>query len=140
MAETDLAPQESIVVADFGHGTSRAYLLEQIGGVFRFVAKAEGPTTSTLPFENLSIGWTQLLRQLEWATGRSLIGRDGLEMPQQENGDGVDAFAVCSTLAEPARVVVLEAGTSAVTSPVLDGFEACPRPCLSHRRSIGSER
>src|SRR5215210_2598036 len=123
MADTDFAPQESIVVADFGHGTSRAFLLEQIGGVFRFVAKAEGPTTSTLPFENVSIGWTQLLRQLEWATGRSLLGRDGLAMPQQESGDGVDALAICSTLAEPARVALLEAGTSPVTNAVLDGLK-----------------
>src|SRR5262249_16977087 len=88
MTEAEIAPQQSIVVADFGQGTSRAFLLEQVGGAFRFVAKAEGPTTSTLPFENVSIGWMQLLRQLEWATGRSLTSRDGLAMPQQESGDG----------------------------------------------------
>lgn len=122
MADSDFAPQESFVVADFGHGTSRAYLLEQIGGVFRFVAKAEGPTTSTLPFENVSIGWTQLLRQLEWSAGRSLLSRDGLAMPQQSSGDGVDALAICASLAEPARVALLEAGSSPVTNPVLEGL------------------
>jgi hypothetical protein len=123
MTDAEHEPQESIVVADFGHGTSRAFLLEQVGGAFRFVAKAEGPTTSTLPFENVSIGWTQLLRQLEWATGRTLTGRDGLAMPQQESGDGVDALLICSTLAEPARVAVLEAGSSPVVGLVLDGLK-----------------
>jgi hypothetical protein len=81
MAETENAPHESIVVADFALGTSRAFLLEQVGGAFHFIAKAEGPTTSTLPFENIAIGWTQPLRQLEWSTGRTLTGRDGLAMP-----------------------------------------------------------
>jgi hypothetical protein len=123
MTDAESEPQESIVVADFGHGTSRAFLLEQVGGAFRFVAKAEGPTTSTLPFENVSIGWTQLLRQLEWATGRTLTDRDGLAMPQQESGDGVDALLICSTLAEPARVAVLEAGSSPVVGLVLDGLK-----------------
>jgi hypothetical protein len=123
MTEAETAPQESIVVADFGLGTSRAFLLEQVGGAFRFVAKAEGPTTATLPFENVSIGWMQLLRQLEWATGRSLTSRDGLAMPQQESGDGVDGLLICSTLVEPARVAVLEAGTSPVVGLVLDGLK-----------------
>jgi hypothetical protein len=123
MTEPENVPQESIVVADFGHGTSRAFLLEQVGGAFRFVAKAEGPTTSTPPFENVSIGWTQLLRQLEWATGRTLIGRDGLAMPQHESGDGVDGLVICSTLAEPARVALLEAGSSPVAGLVIDGLK-----------------
>jgi hypothetical protein len=123
MTEAETEPQDSIVVADFGQGTSRAFLLEQVGGAFRFVAKAEGPTTATLPFENVSIGWMQLLRQLEWATGRTLTGRDGLAMPQQESGDGVDALLICSTLAEPARVAVLEAGSSPVVGLVLDGLK-----------------
>lgn len=123
MTDIEEAPCESYVVADFGHGTSRAFLVEQVGGAFRFIAKAEGPTTSALPFENLAIGWTQLLRQLEWSTGRTLVARDGLSMPQQVDGDGVDGLLVCSTLAEPARVAVLEAGVSPVVSQLLDGLK-----------------
>src|SRR5687767_15804246 len=106
------APLESLVVADFGRGLSRAYLLEQIAATFRFVAKAESRTTTDLPHEDLTIGWHHLLRQLEWLSGRSLTARDRLMMPQLDSGDGVDALLVCSSLAEAVRVVVLEAGTS----------------------------
>lgn len=123
MVELDDAPLESLVVADFGRGTSRAYLLEQVAGAFRFVAKAEGRTTTDLPHEDLTIGWSHLLRQLEWLSGRSLTNRDRLSMPQVNSGDGVDALLVCSTLAEPVRVAVLEAGTSGVTAPLLDGLK-----------------
>src|SRR3954471_4786054 len=116
-------PIESLVVADFGRGQSRAYLLEQAAGTFRFLAKAESRTTTDLPHEDLTIGWTQLLRQLEWMCGRTLTARDRLAMPQGNSGDGVDALLVCSTLAEPVRVAVLEAGSSPVTIPLLDGLK-----------------
>jgi hypothetical protein len=117
------APLESLVVADFGRGHSRAYLLEQIAGSFRFVAKAESRTTSDLPYEDLTIGWHHLLRQLEWLSGRGLTTRDRLSMQKINNGDGVDALLVCSTLADPVRVVVLEAGSSPVVQPLLDGLD-----------------
>jgi hypothetical protein len=117
------APLESLVVADFGRGLSRAYLIEQISGAFRFVAKAESRTTTDLPHEDLTIGWHYLLRQLEWLSGRGLTTRDRLTMPQLNSGDGVDALLVCSSLAEPVRVAVLEAGTSPVTIPLLDGLK-----------------
>lgn len=114
---------ESLVVADFGRGLSRAYLLEQVAGAFRFVAKAESRTTTDLPHEDLTIGWQHLLRQLEWLSGRGLTTRDRLSMPQLNSGDGVDALLLCSTLAEPVRVAVLEAGTSPVTVPLLEGLK-----------------
>jgi hypothetical protein len=114
---------ESLLVADLGRGHSRAYLLEQVAGAFRFVAKAEGRTTADLPYEDLTIGWRHLLRQLEWLSGRGIQSRDRLMTPQANNGDGVDGLLVCSTLAEPVRVAVLEAGTSPVTAPLLEGLK-----------------
>lgn len=115
-------PIESLVVADFGRGVSRAYLMEQIAGAFRFVAKAETRTTTDLPHEDLTIGWHHLLRQLEWLSGSGLTARDRLLMPQSNSGDGVDALLVCASLAEPVRVVVLEAGTTPVTPPLLEAL------------------
>jgi len=126
MADTkrgaDDGPLESLVVADLGRGTSRAYLLEQVAGAFRFVAKAEGPTTGDRPYEDLTVGWQRLIAQLEWESGRRLGERDGLLMPQQERGDGVDGLIVCATTGEPLRVAVLEAGSSPVTGPLLEGL------------------
>jgi hypothetical protein len=90
MTDTREEPIDSLVVADFGRGTSRAYLLEAISGAFRFVAKAEHRTTTDLPYEDLSQGWYALLRQLEWASGRGLTVRDRLAMPQLASGDGID--------------------------------------------------
>lgn len=123
MVDVQESPIESLVVADFGRGLSRAYLLEEVAGAFRFVAKAEGRTTTDLPHEDLTIGWHHLLRQLEWLSGRGLTTRDRLTIPQVNSGDGVDALLVCSTLADPVRVAVLEAGTSPITVPLLEGLK-----------------
>ena len=122
MAETREEPIESLVVADFGRGTSRAFLVEEIDGAFRFVAKAEFRTTTDLPYEDISQGWRTLLRQLEWSTGRALTVRDRIAMPQLESGDGVDGLLISASLGEPIRVAILEAGQSAVSGPVLDSL------------------
>ena len=121
---TDPQPEmiESLVVADFGRGTSRAYLLEDVSGSFRFVAKAEHRTTADLPYEDISQGWRTLLRQLEWASGRGLTVRDKIAIPQLPSGDGVDGMLISSSLGEPIRVAVLEAGQTAVSPAVIDSL------------------
>ena len=122
MVDTHTGAIESLVVADLGRGTSRAYLLEQIGGAFRFVAKAEGRSATDQPFEEVTQGWQHLLHQLEWMSGRGLTTRDRLAMPQLSSGDGVDGLVVCASTAEPVRVVVLEAGQSPVVTPLLESL------------------
>jgi hypothetical protein len=122
MTEVQEAPIDSLVVADFGQGISRAYLLEDISGAFRFVAKAEFRTTMDLPYEDISQGWRALLRQLEWSTGRGLTVREKIAIPQLTSGDGVDGLLIAASLGEPIRVAILEAGQSAVSAPVLDAL------------------
>lgn len=122
MTDVQEEPIESLVVADFAQGTSRAYLLEEISGAFRFVAKAEFRTTIDLPYEDISQGWRTLLRQLEWATGRGLTVRENLAIPQLASGDGVDGLLISASLGEPIRVAILEAGQSAVSEFVLDSL------------------
>jgi hypothetical protein len=122
MTDNRQDPIDSLVVADFGRGISRAYLLETISGGFRFVAKAEHRTTTDLPYEDMSQGWYNLLRQLEWSSGRGLTVRDKLAMPQLDSGDGVDGLLISASFGEPIRVAILEAGQSAVAGPVLDAL------------------
>ena len=122
MTDTREESIESLIVADFGRGTSRAYLLEDVSGAFRFVAKAEYRTTADLPYEDISQGWRTLLRHLEWTAGRGLTSRDKLAMPQLASGDGVDGLLIAASLGEPIRIAILEAGQSAVAAPVMDAL------------------
>jgi len=122
VTDVDQTALESLLVADFGRGSSRAYLLEDVGGSFRFVAKAEHRTTGDLPYEDISQGWKTLVRQLEWITGRSLSERERMQTPQLVGGDGVDGFLITSSLGEPIRIAILEAGQTPVTAPVMDAL------------------
>jgi hypothetical protein len=115
-------PLESLLVADFARGSSRAYLLEDVGGSFRFIAKAEHRTTADLPYEDISQGWRTLVRQLEWICGRTLTDREKIATPQVTSGDGVDGFLITSSLSEPIRIAILEAGQTPVTQPVMDSL------------------
>jgi len=114
----DISP-ESLLVADFGRGSTRAFLLEQVAGTLRLVARAEGPTTFDLPFDDVSVGWLQTLRQIEWDAGRVLIERDNVLTPQRQRGDGVDAMLACSSLGEPIRVAVIDTGPSPMTAAAI---------------------
>ncbi|HEV2107341.1 MAG TPA: glutamate mutase L, partial [Thermomicrobiales bacterium] len=109
---------ESVLVADFGHASSRAFLVEKIAGAFRFVGHAEGPTSFGLPHRDLSIGWLRALRQLGHETGRCLVDHEHLRMPREPRGDGVDALMVCSSIGEPVRVAVIDTGVSATSAAV----------------------
>ena len=142
MVDQEEATIESLVVADLGRGLSRAYLLEYIGGAFRFVAKAEGRSTTTQPYEEPVQGWNTLLKELEWATGRHLTSRDRLATPQLATGDGVDGLFVCASTTEPIRVAIVEAGQSPVTAEVLDAVRRVNARALhlaapTHRKDGG---
>lgn len=109
---------ESVLVADFGHASSRAFLIEKIAGAFRFVGHAESSTTFDMPHHDLSVGWLRALRQLGHETGRCLVAHERLRMPRQPRGDGVDALMVCSSLGEPVRVAIIDTGVLATSATV----------------------
>ena len=114
MNSTLLDPLETVLVADFGRAATRGFLLEQIDGVFRFVAKAEQPTAAGLPFAGLKAGWTDVIDDLSWVTGRRVGDA------RAANGDGADALLCISTLAAPARVLVLESGVNTSVAPIVE--------------------
>ena len=124
MNSTVLEPLETVLVADFGRNSTRGYVLEQIGRTFRFVAKAERPTTADAPFAGFSAGWTAMVDDLSWMTGRQVEG------PLSANGDGADAMLCVSTIAAPTRVLLIETGVN--SSGTTCGSIAARSPRASH--------
>ena len=122
-AKLDGGSLESLVVADLGRGSSRAVLLERVGGALRFVAKSEGPTTLGPPVEDVNAGWLSLLRAIESPTGLRFVEREELILPRRPRGDGADAMLVCATLGEPIRVALIEAGASQLSGPLQDALK-----------------
>ena len=99
--------RESIVVADCGRTMTRATLVEIVEGACRFVAQGTSPSTIEAPYDDLGVGLRAALESLEAATARRFADRTRIIIPQEDNGDGTDAFLSTVAATPPLRVGIL---------------------------------
>ena len=109
----DTLAVESVLVAEFGRSRTRVHLVDLIDDTYRFLARAETITTLEPPHSDLSVGLQQAIQQVEEVAGRKLLRRERLLLPQAANGDGIDAFVAVANVADPLRVIILDAGADA---------------------------
>ncbi len=98
----------SILVADCGSTMTKVVLIEMVEGTYRFVARAEAPSTADTPWDDVSLGVVRAIRAMERTIGRPLLDKEGqLITPERGDGRGVDRFLAVSSSAEPLRVVTV---------------------------------
>ena len=98
----------SVLLADCGSTTTRAALIDLIGGQFRLVTTAETATTIEVPWSRISIGVREAIRQVGQVTGRTLLSGQGeLIFPEREDGSGADALVATVNAAPALRVAVV---------------------------------
>lgn len=92
------APAEvrSILATDCGSTTTKAILIERRADGYRLVARGEAPTTVEAPFEDVTRGVLNAVRELEEVVGRRLAGPEGILTPMAD-GAGVDLFVSTSS-------------------------------------------
>ena len=110
---------ESIIVADCGKALTRASLVEIVEGVCRFVAQGTSPSTIEAPYDDVGAGLRSAIGALEEATMRRFVDRNRLTMPQEDTGDGVDAFLATVSVAPPLRVAMLTSGGGTMVDALL---------------------
>lgn len=97
----------SILVVDCGAVMTKAMLLDQIGGEYRFVASGAAPTTSGAPIRDVTRGIVSAVDQIAGLTGRQFFDDEGeLITPQATSRQGVDAFAATVSAGEPLQIVL----------------------------------
>lgn len=97
----------SILLADCGTVTTKAVLLEQVAGQYRFVARGEAPTTAEPPWSDVADGVRHAAAQISEITGRRLFDASGnLISPGMAGRKGVDAFAATASASQPLQVVL----------------------------------
>lgn len=97
----------SILLADCGTVMTKAVLLEQVAGQYRFIAQGEAPTTTEYPWSDVSEGIRHAVEQISQVTGRRFFDESGdLIVPELAGRQGVDAFAATSSASEPLEVVL----------------------------------
>ena len=111
--------RESIIIAECGRALTRATLVEFVEGACRFVAQGTSPSTIERPYDDLNVGLRGALAALEGATTRRFADRSQVIRPQEETGDGTDAFLATVAAGAPLRVAILAAGGGATLNALL---------------------
>jgi len=89
-------PINSILATDCGSTTTKAILIEKRDGVYRLIVRGEAPTTVEKPFEDVTAGARNAIREIEELTGRTLLDEAGVITPQR-GGTGVDIYLSTSS-------------------------------------------
>lgn len=100
-------PLESFLIADCGSTNTTVALFDVVDGAYRFVARGVAPTTTAVPWVDLSQGLQHAISQITEVTGRVLLTHDGILItPEQSDGSGVDYFGVAISAAGPLKAIV----------------------------------
>ncbi|UCH32794.1 MAG: glutamate mutase L [Candidatus Bathyarchaeota archaeon] len=85
-----------ILATDCGSTTSKARFFKKIGDEYRFVVSGEAPTTVESPFEDVTLGVRNAVREVEELTGHKLLGSQGIITPSKGN-EGADLYVTTSS-------------------------------------------
>ena len=100
MAKLKKAPKdmEYILVTDVGSTTTKARFFSNKSGEWRFVVAGEAPTTVEAPYEDVTMGVQNAVREIEELTGHKILAPDGsgITVPY-EHGAGVDLYCTTSS-------------------------------------------
>src|SRR5579862_5100565 len=95
----DATRARSILATDCGSTTTKAILIEQQpDGEYRLVVRGEAPTTVEAPFDDVTVGVTNAVREVEELSEKSILGPDGKPMtPARDAHTGVDLYLSTSS-------------------------------------------
>src|SRR5438132_10919140 len=86
----------SILATDCGSTTTKAILIERREDGYHLVVRGEAPTTVEAPFEDVTRGVLNAVREVEELAGRRLLEGDRILSPAR-GGDGVDLYLSTSS-------------------------------------------
>ncbi len=87
----------SVLATDCGSTTTKAILIEKVGDEYRLVVRGEAPTTVEAPFEDVTMGARNAIREIEELTGKTFLSDKGVITPTQPDGTGVDIYMSTSS-------------------------------------------
>jgi uncharacterized protein (TIGR01319 family) len=86
----------SILATDCGSTTTKAILIEKRGETYRLVVRGEAPTTVEAPFEDVTRGVLNAVREVEELAGRRILDGERIVTPQSGE-EGVDLYVSTSS-------------------------------------------
>jgi len=87
-----------IIATDVGSTTTKARLFHKKDGEWRFLVAGEAPTTVEEPYEDVTLGVQNAVREVEELTGHKLLAPDGSGIVLPYDGEkGVDLYVTTSS-------------------------------------------
>jgi len=86
-----------ILATDCGSTTSKARFFKKIGDEYRYVTSGEAPTTVEAPYEDVTLGVRNAVREIEELTGHKLLTDQGIISPSKGDNEGVDLYITTSS-------------------------------------------
>ena len=102
-----MAEVRSILATDCGSTTTKAILIEKQDAEYRLVNRGEAPTTVEAPFDDVTIGVLNAVRELEDLTGRQFIQDGKILTPQLDETRGVDLYLSTSSAGGGLQMMVM---------------------------------
>ena len=99
LSKPEIRPEKIkiILATDCGSTTSKARFFKKLGNEYRFVASGEAPTTVEAPFEDVTLGVRNAIREVEELTGHKLLTPRGIITPSNGGKEGVDLYVTTSS-------------------------------------------
>jgi len=91
-----MADVRTILATDCGSTTTKAILVEKQGDEYRLVVRGEAPTTVEAPFDDVTVGVLNAVREVEELTGRKILEGGRVKVPSDASG-GVDMYLSTSS-------------------------------------------
>ncbi|MBI2844761.1 MAG: glutamate mutase L [Armatimonadetes bacterium] len=89
---------KSILATDCGSTTTKAILIEKQDDEYRLAVRGEAPTTVEAPFDDVTVGVVNAVREVEELSGRDILDSKGLiTRPSSDSKTGVDLYLSTSS-------------------------------------------
>jgi uncharacterized protein (TIGR01319 family) len=95
-----MIPKEKIrriLATDCGSTTTKAILIEKKGEEYRLIVRGEAPTTVEAPFEDVTRGVLNAVREVEELTGIKILEGEKIIKPYKNEKEGVDIYVSTSS-------------------------------------------
>jgi len=87
----------AILATDCGSTTTKAILIEKVGENYRLIARGEAPTTVEAPFEDVTKGVLNAVREVEELAGKTILEGERIITPRRNEKEGVDLYVSTSS-------------------------------------------
>ncbi len=87
----------TILATDCGSTTTKAILIEKRNGEYRLIVRGEAPTTVEAPFEDVTRGVLNAIREVEELAGRKLLDGEKIIKPRRDEKTGTDIYISTSS-------------------------------------------